>query len=102
TYAQFKSNLTTDVNGGPPPNGNSAPGIAKLMNDRVTYLSNLADFKAIKPIISNITKSIDLPKVNSNIFVTAKIENANGNTVFLGYRKNKYEKFTKKQMFDDG
>lgn len=101
TYAQYQSNLTTDVNSGPGgPGSTSAPGISALMNGRVMYLSALADFTATKPSISNVNPSEASPKANSNIYITATVTNAT--SVYLGYRYKTTEKFTKVAMSDDG
>ena len=50
TYAQFQSNLTTDMTGGM----NPAPGITNLMNGRYTYLTALTDFTTTRPTITEI------------------------------------------------
>lgn len=98
TYAQFTSNLTTDMTGGP----NSAPGISNLMSGRNTYLQALPDFTATKPVISNIVLSTPNPLVNSNVTITANVVNTNATAVYLGYRANIRLPFTKVLMYDDG
>jgi hypothetical protein len=98
TYAQYQSNLTTDVSAGM----TSAPGITNLMNNRYAYLSGLTDFTATRPVISGVMPGDTLPTVNNNIFITAKITNANSNSVFLGYRYTIGDKFTRMLMYDDG
>jgi hypothetical protein len=99
TYAQFQSNINTDMTGG---GGNSAPGISNLMSGRNTYLTALADFTATKPTISNIALSTPNPMVNSDVTITANIINTNANAVYLGYRANIRLPFTKVLMYDDG
>jgi hypothetical protein len=103
TYAQFQTNLTTDVtSGGGGPGTTSAPGITNLMSGRVTYLSALSDFTAAKPVISNVTPSDANPQLNSSVFVIADVVNANANAVYLGYRYGVAEKFNRVPMYDDG
>ena len=91
TYTQYQSNLTTDVGMGP----NSAPGITALMNGRNTYLSALADFTNTKPTITNVAPSDTNPTLNTSIFITANVINTNTDAVYLGYRDNNENKFTK-------
>ncbi|MFA7420745.1 MAG: CotH kinase family protein [Melioribacteraceae bacterium] len=102
TFAQYQSNLTTDVTSGGGPGGGGAPGISSLMNARSNYLLSLADFTAAKPSITNIAVSEPNPKVNSNIFVTASVTNTNTNAVYLGYRSDVADKFVRVLMYDDG
>lgn len=98
TYAQYQSNLTTDVGMGP----NSSPGITALMNSRNTYLSALTDFTNTKPTITNVVPSETNPTLNTTIFITANVINTNTNAVYLGYRDNNENKFSKILMYDDG
>ena len=98
SYAQYQSNLTTDLTGGM----TSAPGITNLMNGRNTYLMSQADFTATPPTISSITPSSVTPALNSNVDITANVTNTNTNAVYLGYRYSVSDKFTKISMFDDG
>ena len=98
TYSQYQSNLTTDVGIGP----NSAPGITALMNGRNTYLSALPDFTNTKPTITNVAPSDTNPTLNTSIFITANVTNTNTDAVYLGYRDNNENKFTKILMYDDG
>ncbi len=98
TYAQYQSNLTTDVGFGP----NSAPGITALMNGRNIYLSALPDFTNTKPTITNVAPSDTNPTLNTSIFITANVINTNTNAVYLGYRDNNENRFTKTLMYDDG
>ena len=94
TYAQFQSNLNTDVN--------STIGITNLMGGRVTYLSTLADFTNVRPTISAIVPSVALPLINSDVFISANIINCNATGAFLGYRSDEEFPFVKTQMYDDG
>jgi hypothetical protein len=78
----------------------SAPGITNLMNGRNIYLSALADFTNTKPTITNVVPSVTNPELNTTIFITANVINTN--SVYLGYRDNVENKFTKIIMYDDG
>jgi len=98
SYAQYQSNLNNDVTSGM----TNAPGITKLMNARVTYLSALPDFTNTKPVIIDVAPSVANPEMNTNIFITAKVLNTNTNAVYLGYRDNITGKFTRILMYDDG
>lgn len=98
TNAQFTSNMTSDVNVG----NNTAPGISSLMSSRNTYLSALADFTVTQPVISDVLPSNTSPEVGVNIQITANVLNANSEAVFLAYRSNDLEPFTKVLMYDDG
>jgi spore coat protein CotH len=100
TTANMSGNLnSTDVTitGG---GNNTAPGISGLMSARNTYLSALSDFTNTQPTISNIVLANTAPAVGTSVNVTTTVTNTN--YVYLGYRTNKFEKFTKIQMFDDG
>ncbi len=98
SYAQFQSNITNDVSSGM----FTAPGLTNLMSGRTTYLNNLADFKSMPPIISNILSSDAEPILYATFYLTAEVTNTNSNAVFLGYRYSVEAPFTKVLMFDDG
>lgn len=97
TYAQYQSNLTTDITG-----GNAVPGITNLMSGRNTYLSGLADFTNTRPTISAITPSAETPMIGTPVTITADVINTNSNAVYLGYRADVKLPFTKISMYDDG
>jgi len=98
TYAQFTSNLTTDVSAGM----SSAPGLSNLMNARNTWLSSQADFTNTAPSISLVTSSAVAPAINTNVTITANVTNTNSNGVYLGFRYAIDAPFKRIQMFDDG
>ena len=103
TYANFLSNLDSDIGGGGggPGGGNSTPGITNLMDGRSAYLLGQSDFTAAEPTISDVTLSDDTPVINSQITITASVENET--TVLLGYRNSELTApFTRVEMFDDG
>jgi hypothetical protein len=98
TYAQFQSNINTDINLGM----NTASGLTNLMNARATYLAALSDFTASQPAISSVTPSNTAPEIGTTIAVTGAVSNTNTDAVFLGYRTNQNAIFTKVLMYDDG
>ena len=98
TTAQFTSNMTTDVNVG----NNTAPGLSNLMPGRATYLSALSDFTATQPSITNITPSSTNPTLGATVSITASITNVTASSVYLGYRTNSSQIFTKVVLYDDG
>ncbi|HQV35179.1 MAG TPA: CotH kinase family protein [Flavobacterium sp.] len=98
TYAQFSSNMTTDIALGM----NTAPGLSNLMSGRNTYLTALSDFTATKPTISAITPSVANPALGGTVTIRANVINTNTDAVFLGYRAATNLPFTKVLMFDDG
>lgn len=108
TYAQFLSNLTSDVTSGPGggpggpggPVGNSVPGITNLMNSRYSHLMSQNDFTVTEPTISDIALSTSTPLVGNTITVTANV--ANTDNVYLRYRNEEHAPFEKVEMFDDG
>ncbi len=99
TYAQYQSNLTTDITGGGP-GGGSTPGIKALMDGRNTYLMNQADFTAPAPVVENFVPSASNPVLNAPVTFTVKVTNAS--SVIFGYRFSIEDKFTKVTMYDDG
>ena len=98
TYANFSSNMTTDINVGM----NTAPGLSNLMSGRNNYLAALTDFTNTQPTISSITPSNITPTLGSSVTITANVINTNATAVYLGYRSNNLSPFTKVLMYDDG
>ncbi|MFH1197301.1 MAG: CotH kinase family protein [bacterium] len=98
SYAQYQSNLTNDISSGM----SAAPGITTLMGGRFKYLSALADFTNTKPVIADVTPGDANPKLNSTLFITALVTNTNADAVYLGFRHDVKDKFTKILMYDDG
>lgn len=96
TYEQFLSGMNENINF----LNYQVPGIATLMDARVSYLNTNAEFTASAPSISNVELSNSSPELNSEITVRANITNAAA--VFLAYRTTNYDPFTKIEMFDDG
>lgn len=101
-YTQYQNNLTVDVSSSTFPGGASAPGITNLMNGRYNYLMLLPDFTGTKPSITNVATNDPNPIINSTIYISANVSNANSNSVYLGYRYHIADKFTKILMYDDG
>lgn len=100
TYANFLSNLTSDVNTGGGPMGGTTPGITNLMDGRSAYLLSQADFTAAEPEITDVILSNPSPEKGETITITATITNEND--VYLGYRSIDHAPFTRVVMFDDG
>ena len=100
SYANFTSNLSTDVSVGGGPGGGTTPGIANLMNARSTYLLALSDFSQTEPSISNIALSNSAPSLKDTVFVVATI--ADENKVYMGYRSAANLPFSRVEMYDDG
>ncbi|MCX6294936.1 MAG: CotH kinase family protein [Bacteroidetes bacterium] len=98
SYTDFQNGMTANVISG----SNTIPGISNLMSVRQPYLSALADLSALPPTISAITSSSLAPPIASSVTISANVINTNTNGVYLGYRMNMQEKFTRIPMFDDG
>ncbi|MFK7781749.1 CotH kinase family protein [Psychroserpens sp.] len=98
SYAQFTGNINTDYNLGM----NTASGLTNLMNARGNYLSALSDFTVTQPEISSVSSSNSSPEIGTTITVTGNVINTNTNAVFLGFRNDIRDQFTKVLMFDDG
>ncbi len=100
TYANFQSNINSDVTSGGGPMGQAAPGITNLMNGRSTYLLAQSDFTATEPAIASVAPSNQYPLLNETITITASVTDEND--VYLGYRTGVTLPFTRIQMWDDG
>jgi hypothetical protein len=98
SYTQFQNGLTSNAIFG----SNTIPGISVLMNARMAYLQNTAEFQATQPTINSIVSSVLNPVTNSTVTITAQVTNTNNNSVFLYYRSTPAIKFFKIQMLDDG
>lgn len=100
SLADFNSNLngtvTIDYNGAM----TDIPGVAELMNGRLTYLLGHSEFMKTPPSISNISNDPLDVQPNSTITITAEITNAS--YAYVGFRDNLTEVFQKTEMFDDG
>jgi hypothetical protein len=98
THEQFLGGLTTNVQFG----SYTVPGISVLMNSRTDYLLNSAEFSYSLPSITAVLPENTFPEIHSEVFITAQIENADYNSVFLSYRFASTENFIKILMHDDG
>ncbi len=100
TVANFNDNLnstvTIDYNG----NMVDIPGIAELMNNRLTYLLGHSEFMKTPPTISNIGHFPLNVVPNTTITITAEISGAD--YAYVGFRDNLTQVFQKEQMYDDG
>lgn len=100
TYANFLSNINTDISSGGGPMASTTPGITNLMNARSTYILALSDYTVTQATISNISLSNSSPDLNETITVLADITDETA--VFLGYRNDITKNFVRVSMFDDG
>lgn len=98
TYSQFQNGLTLNTVVG----SYTVTGIANLMEARMTYLQSTPEFNFTTPEISAISTSVTNPNIGSTFDITATIINTNSNTVYLGYRFNYTDRFTRILMYDDG
>lgn len=96
TYANFTSNLDSDISGGRGPQATTTPGIKSLMAARNTYLMGLSVFTATAPEVSDITLSDETPVIDETISISATITTVN--TAYLAYRSDIEDAFTKVEM----
>jgi hypothetical protein len=95
TYEHFVNSLTANtpgLNGAP-----TSPGIFPLMDGRAAYLRNV--LSAAAPVLSSPSVTSDL-KIGSVASVSTSVSNAT--RVFLGFRNDRSEKFSRIEMYDDG
>ena len=96
SYLQFQNAITQNVVFG----SYTVPGISTLMASRISYLQSTAEFTAQPPAISLVAPDSIHPALNS--FVTIRATVTNANAVYLGYRIDYNQKFTRILMYDDG
>lgn len=98
TYANFKISLTQNISGGGGGGGSTSLAIKPLMEARINYLNNLADFKKVAPTVEQIAP------INATIgekgLIKATIKNANAVTIY--YRTKVMDIFEKAIMYDNG
>jgi hypothetical protein len=97
TYSQFQNGLTGNCTFG----SYIVPGISNLIDERVEYLQSNSEYAYTAPTITSVTASDLAPGINTTVTITAEVTNASSDAIFLGYRSNKLEKFTKVLMYDD-
>ena len=101
TYSNFVSNLTSSVNAGGPPPGQSIIGLTQLMETRGSYLSDLVEFSSEAPVIS--LENSDPPiQVSSGSIITLTAHVENAIEVILRYRESVAQPFQDIEMLDDG
>lgn len=98
SYSQFQNGLTANSSAG----SYSVPGISNLMNARTSYLQSTTDFGYSTPTITTVAASTNSPAINSIVTIAANVTNANSTNVYLGYRTDATQKFTRILMYDDG
>jgi hypothetical protein len=90
---QFQNAMTENVL----QSGYTIPGIKTLMQSRTQYLQNTSEISAVAPTISNIQNQY----MNAQTaIITTQVSDAT--QVFLGYRYNTNQAFTRITMYDDG
>jgi CotH kinase protein/Lamin Tail Domain/Secretion system C-terminal sorting domain len=99
TAAQFSSALTTTHASAV--GGANVPGISNLMDDRLVFLQNSADFQKIPPVLSNPSVSVAQPILGSSVYISVKTTGA-VTAAFLGFQQQKFAPFSRIPMFDDG
>ena len=99
SYDDFLNNLDNSVyiSALTPP---TIIGITELMDARLAFLNTLFYFTAVQSDINEISYFPTEPPANSTVQFTAGIINAD--SVILGYRQNRAERFEKAAMLDDG
>jgi len=102
TYANFLSNLTSDIGGGGGPGGGGRtnPGITTLMDARSDFLLGQSDLTRPEPAIDDIAVSEATPVLGEPVTITAAVTTADD--VYLNYRADEYDVFTRIEMLDDG
>ncbi len=98
SYAQFQGGVNTDYLFG----SYTIPGIGNLMGSRASFLQNNVDFQYAPPVITAVAVSNSSPVLNAAVDFTVNVTNTNSNSVYLGYRGELADRFTRVQMFDDG
>lgn len=97
TYTNFQNALTSNTTGtGGGPSATS-PGIYPLMDGRANYLSNV--LSAAAPVIGPIQTGSGY-QVGDTAHVQVSVSNAVA--VYLGFRKQKQDRFKRMPMWDDG
>lgn len=92
SYTQFQQGLYT--------NNGTIPGVATLMEARVTYLQTTAQFTATPPVIGIVSALPAAIALYDTTWISCAVSNTN--SVYLGYRDQIWKKFTRVLMYDDG
>jgi spore coat protein CotH len=98
TYDEFLGGLTTNVQFG----SYEVPGLTVLMDERVNFLQSSTEFTITAPTISNVAPEIMNPQLNSEVFITAEVTDAEAGSVYLEFRLSNDSNFVKVNMVDDG
>ena len=96
TYQEFEDNITTNVGSG----FDLRVGLSNLMSQRTAYLNGLSEFQTTRPTFVSQTSNPTEP--NPFSLVTFNTEVSNATDVWMGYRYNEFDAFTKVLMYDDG
>ena len=100
SYSAFQSSLTAPILSGGGPMG-SRPGISTLMDARLAYFRTIAEFNATAPTITDIKwESAQIAIIGDTAWLNASVSNVN--YAYCAFRKNRFDIFSKYQMYDDG
>ena len=108
TYEDFLNNIDETAGGSntggwggrPGPRNQGIVGIAELMEGRLVFLNEHPEFQAEAPVISDIKNNPATAAPHSDVWFTAKVDNAD--LVMLCWRTNTVDPFEKTEMYDDG
>jgi len=98
SYEQFLTGLTNDVQVG----SHVVPGLANLMDARVSFLNSTTEFSAVSPVIHWVLPDNVSPLIYTDATIRAKITGNSEGGVLLGFRYQSSQKFTRILMYDDG
>jgi hypothetical protein len=93
---QFQLAMTDNV----VQNGYTIPGIKTLMQSRIDYLNSTNELSALQPEIKVISSMPNEPIMGQAFTISATVSDAV--TVYIGYRANGTQIFTRTLMYDDG
>jgi spore coat protein CotH len=96
TYSNFLQNINSSVGFGP----QQIPGITQLMEERVDYLLNLADFTAAQPEIGIMEFYPEEPASGEEMVVSVQIETTD--EAYINWRTNEMGGYNTTELFDDG
>lgn len=96
SYADFQSNMYSDQG----TFFDLRLGLKSMMDARETYLLGLPEFQDVPPLQVSHAHTPTNPVSYSTVNITAEVTNAT--EVYVGYRYNKHDIFTRIEMFDDG
>ncbi|WP_051568613.1 CotH kinase family protein [Crocinitomix catalasitica] len=100
TRTQFTSNLYETEGGGGGPGPGGVFGISEILDGRLDYYEDLAEWAYVAPNITDINTNPAVITAYVTATITANISDAT--YAHIGYRNDLQDAFTKVEMFDDG